>query len=106
MTTWMTTTVWLALVGVTLRTAVFSAAGVQTLSQLPSPTLTGAASRCAPPPAGRSGPIGLGAGPSDAPIVDVAAADRGRRTYAAQCINCHGTQARGTDSGASLVRSV
>jgi mono/diheme cytochrome c family protein len=39
-------------------------------------------------------------------VVDAAAADRGRRTYASQCINCHGTQARGTGTGANLVRSV
>lgn len=63
----------------------------------------------APPPAGpapgRGGAAGLGAGPIDLPAVDPAAADRGRSVYAAQCITCHGTQARGTDSGANLVRS-
>jgi mono/diheme cytochrome c family protein len=47
-----------------------------------------------------------GAGPSDKPPVDAAAADRGRRTWAAECINCHGTQARGSDKGPNLVRSV
>jgi len=47
-----------------------------------------------------------GAGPSDKPVVDPAAADRGRRTWAAQCIDCHGTQARGTEKGPNLVRSV
>jgi mono/diheme cytochrome c family protein len=46
------------------------------------------------------------AGPNDKPKVDAAAADRGRKTYAAECINCHGPQARGTDKGANLVRSV
>ena len=40
------------------------------------------------------------------PCVDAAAATRGRPIYAAQCINCHGTQARGTDKGANLVRSL
>ncbi len=39
------------------------------------------------------------------PLVDRASADRGRTVYAAQCITCHGTQARGTDTGANLVRS-
>ncbi len=62
----------------------------------------GAPSKCAGP--GRAG--GMGAGRNDTPVVDTAAADRGRRVYAAQCINCHGTQARGSDSGANLVRSV
>jgi mono/diheme cytochrome c family protein len=62
------------------------------------------APRPAPPP-GRGGG-GMGAGPSDLPVVDAAAAGRGRTVYAAQCINCHGTQARGTDKGANLVRSL
>jgi mono/diheme cytochrome c family protein len=46
------------------------------------------------------------AGPNDKPTVDAAAADRGRKIYAAECINCHGTQARGTDKGSNLIRSV
>jgi mono/diheme cytochrome c family protein len=51
-------------------------------------------------------PVGvLGAGANDKHIVDDAAADRGRAVWAAQCINCHGTTARGTDKGANLVRS-
>lgn len=45
-------------------------------------------------------------GPSDRPRVDAAAADRGRTVWAADCIQCHGTQARGTDQGPNLVRSV
>jgi mono/diheme cytochrome c family protein len=76
-------------------------------AQAPAPTAApavpiGAPSKCAGP--GRAG--GMGAGRNDTPVVDAAAADRGRRVYAAQCINCHGTQARGSDSGANLVRSV
>jgi mono/diheme cytochrome c family protein len=55
-------------------------------------------------PAGR--PVGvLGAGANDKHIVDNAAADRGRAIWATQCINCHGTTARGSDEGANLVRS-
>ncbi len=68
--------------------------------------------RGAPPPQGRRGGPppgrgggGMGAGPSDLPAVDAAAATRGRPVYAAQCITCHGTQARGTEKGANLVRS-
>ncbi len=60
--------------------------------------------RGAPPP-GRGGG-GMGAGPSDLPTVDAAAATRARPIYAAQCINCHGTQARGTEKGSNLVRSL
>src|SRR5688500_6665295 len=74
------------------------------------------------PPAGRGGggqgrggaapaavgcvPVGLGAGPCDMQKVDPAAADRGRGLYAAECVNCHGALARGTDLGANLVRSL
>ena len=48
---------------------------------------------------------GLTMGPADRPAVDAAAADRGRAVWAAECITCHGTQARGTDNGPNLVRS-
>jgi cytochrome c553 len=46
------------------------------------------------------------AGPTDLPKVDAASADRGRTVWVAQCIDCHGSQARGTDKGPNLVRSV
>src|SRR5687768_7134245 len=60
-----------------------------------------------PPPPGRGGGGMLaGAGPSDKPVVDAAAADRGRKVWASECIGCHGTQARGGDKGPNLVRSV
>lgn len=55
-------------------------------------------------PSGKSVGV-LGAGANDKHIVDNAAADRGRAVWAAQCINCHGTTARGGDKGANLVRS-
>ncbi len=55
-------------------------------------------------PAGKSVGV-LGAGANDKHIVDNAAADRGRAVWAAQCINCHGTTARGGDKGSNLVRS-
>ena len=44
-------------------------------------------------------------GPADKHVVDTAAADRGRRVYAAECITCHGSHARGGDKGADLIRS-
>jgi cytochrome c oxidase cbb3-type subunit 3 len=47
-----------------------------------------------------------GVGPADRPVVDSAAADRGRGVWVAECITCHGTQARGTDTAPSLVRSM
>ncbi len=46
------------------------------------------------------------AGASDKQIVDEEAANRGRTTYIAQCITCHGPKARGTDQGSDLVRSL
>src|ERR1051325_4165233 len=39
------------------------------------------------------------------PIVDQAAHDRGRTIWASECINCHGTQARGSDNGPNIIRS-
>jgi mono/diheme cytochrome c family protein len=63
----------------------------------PGPTMAAA-------PGGR-GPR-LGPGPADKHVVDPAAAARGRSIYAAQCISCHGTHARGTERGADLIRSV
>jgi mono/diheme cytochrome c family protein len=46
------------------------------------------------------------AGASDKQVVDAAAADRGKKTYIAQCITCHGPKARGTEQGADIVRSL
>src|SRR6476620_6100898 len=60
------------------------------------------------PPAGGGRARGgvMGAGPADAPYVDSALADKGRSVWAAECINCHGTQARGSDNGPNLTRSM
>ena len=61
------------------------------------------------PGGGRGGPGGRGAafspGPADKQVVDPGAAARGHAVYAAECITCHGTHARGTDRGADLIRS-
>jgi mono/diheme cytochrome c family protein len=46
------------------------------------------------------------AGPSDKHIVDDQAAERGKVTYNAECVSCHGPKARGTDKGPDLVRSL
>ncbi len=46
------------------------------------------------------------AGASDKQVVDEDAANRGKATYIAQCITCHGPKGRGTDQGADLVRSL
>ena len=60
------------------------------------------------PPGGRGqAPAGPrpNVGAADRHRVDPAAADRGRKTYAAECVTCHGPNARGTERGANLVRS-
>jgi cytochrome c oxidase cbb3-type subunit III len=46
------------------------------------------------------------AGAADKQIVDPAAADRGKKTYIAECITCHGPSARGGQNGSDLVRSL
>jgi cytochrome c oxidase cbb3-type subunit 3 len=48
---------------------------------------------------------GIEAGPTDKHIVDTVAADRGRKIWATQCMQCHGQQARGSDKGPNLIRS-
>ena len=64
-----------------------------------------------PTPAGRGQQPAVPAGPrpnvgaADRHRVDPAAADRGRKTYAAECVTCHAPNARGTERGANLVRS-
>jgi len=44
-------------------------------------------------------------GPTDRQQVAPAAALRGRSVYAAQCINCHGSTAKGGPNGPDLIRS-
>ena len=57
-------------------------------------------------PAGRAGRgNAFSPGPADKQVIDEAAANRGRAVYAAECITCHGTRARGSDRGADLIRS-
>jgi len=86
--------------------AVMMAAGAM-ISAAQAPQGPPAGGRQGGPPPGRGGGGMLaGAGPSDKPVVDAAAADRGRKVWAGECIDCHGTQARGGVKGPSLVRSV
>lgn len=54
---------------------------------------------------GRGRGAAFSPGPADKQLIDEAAANRGRKVYAAECITCHGTHARGGDRGADLVRS-
>jgi len=87
--------------------AVLVAAGaIVTAAQAPQGPPPGGQRQGGPPPGRGGGGMLAGAGPSDKPVVDPAAADRGRKVWATDCIDCHGTQARGGDKGPNLVRSV
>lgn len=48
----------------------------------------------------------LAAGSEDKQVIDEAAVARGKTLYGAECMTCHGPQARGTAQGDDLVRSV
>lgn len=47
-----------------------------------------------------------GSGPDDKPIVDPKAAQDAKPLWSANCIACHGADARGTEKGSNLVRSI
>lgn len=57
-------------------------------------------------PARKGGGLLAQAGASDKQVVDEEAANRGKKTYIAECITCHGPKGRGTEQGADLVRSL
>jgi cytochrome c oxidase cbb3-type subunit 3 len=59
-----------------------------------------------PAPTRGGGGGGGTAGPADKPLIDFAAADRGKTVWIAECITCHGAQARGSDTGPNLLRSL
>ena len=65
----------------------------------------GSAPAEAPAAGGRGRGAAFSPGPADKQVIDEVAAARGRKVYAAECITCHGTHARGSDRGADLVRS-
>jgi mono/diheme cytochrome c family protein len=66
----------------------------------------GAQGQSVPPPSRGGGGGGGTAGPSDRPLVDFAAAERGKTVWVAECVTCHGPLARGTDTGPNLLRSL
>lgn len=82
------------------------AATVSLIAAQAPPPPAGAAQAPQPPATGRARGGVMGAGPADAPFVDEALANRGRTVWAAECISCHGSQARGTDTGPNLTRSL
>jgi cytochrome c oxidase cbb3-type subunit 3 len=66
----------------------------------------GAQGQSVPPPSRGGGGGGGSAGPADKPLVDFAAAERGKTVWVAECVTCHGPLARGTDTGPNVVRSL
>ncbi|MEO8483207.1 MAG: cytochrome c [Acidobacteriota bacterium] len=56
-------------------------------------------------PAGSVGPR-PNVGPTDRPVVNAAAVDRGRRVWALECTSCHAATARGSDQVPSLLHSL
>jgi mono/diheme cytochrome c family protein len=77
----------------------------------PTPSAPGrgrgaAPSQGVPPPSRGGGGGGGTAGPADKPLVDFAAAERGKDVWISECITCHGAQARGADAGPNLLRSL
>lgn len=71
--------------------------------------------RQGPPPAPGGGAAGRGPAPTTqapgvvqiprTPAVDQAAHDRGRALWARECVDCHGSQARGSDTGPNIIRT-
>ena len=91
--------VWTVAAGILLTvTAVISSSG-QTPPSAQPPAAPGAGRGQVP-----SGPR-PNVGAADRHRVDPAGADRGRKTYAAECVTCHGPSARGTERGPNLIRS-
>jgi mono/diheme cytochrome c family protein len=67
-----------------------------------------AAQQTAPAPPATTAPTTTApaaAAPIGRPVVDPAAHDRGRALWGAHCVDCHGPQARGSDSGPNIIRS-
>jgi cytochrome c oxidase cbb3-type subunit III len=102
------------LVRVATVSALVAALGAAALAQV-GPPGGGAAAPAGGRGGGAQGPGG-GRGPAPAgqpavvqiprsPVVDAARADAGKALWATHCINCHGTQARGSDTGPNIIRS-
>ncbi len=96
--TWLVTSA----IGLATTVAVLAAQAPQQPPPQPPP----AEGRGGGAPQTRVGGPPMGAGPRDVPPVEIESAERGKKVWAAECINCHGTQARGTDNGPNLVRSL
>jgi cytochrome c oxidase cbb3-type subunit 3 len=56
-------------------------------------------------PAGAQPPAAARPPVPRSPVVDAAAQERGRALWASHCIDCHGAQARGSDTGPNIIRT-
>ena len=79
---------------------------VDYLSKNFPPSAATAGTSAVPIPKKKAGGLLSQAGANDKQQVDEVAANRGKATYAAQCITCHGSKGRGTEQGPDLVRSL
>lgn len=57
------------------------------------------------PAAGQAGGLGARGGRAGQPQVDPVTLERGRGLYSVNCASCHGSEARGGESGTNLLRS-
>jgi mono/diheme cytochrome c family protein len=74
------------------------------LTKFHSRDSVGATTTAAGPGAAGRGPR-ANVGAADRHRVEPAAAVRGQKIYAGECVTCHGASARGTERGANLIRS-
>jgi mono/diheme cytochrome c family protein len=85
-------------IGIRQRLSIGLAAGLCAAAGL-------AAQQAAPQPAQQAAPAPAARPPISRPVVDMAAHDRGRTLWAANCVECHGAQARGSDTGPNIIRT-
>ncbi len=86
------------------------AAGVCAVVLVPAQEPAGGRGGAAGQGEGRAAAVPPGQPPAAAPVarspvVDPAANDRGRPLWASHCIDCHGSQARGSDTGPNIIRT-
>jgi cytochrome c oxidase cbb3-type subunit 3 len=95
-----------AVVALVAGMTVAVALGAQEPQSPPAGRGGGAGRQNYPPPSRGGGGGGGAAGPADKPLVDFALAEKGKDVWIAECVTCHGAQARGTDNGPNLMRSL
>ena len=78
------------------------AGATRTEGQAPAGRGPGQGPTPAAPGGGRAG--GSGAGPQR-PAIDAASLERGQGLYSVNCASCHGSEARGGETGSNLLRS-